>query len=116
MFRPDPGLLLLVTQLRLDSTGQPSVPGNLEVWGQIVQQKSDFKVVRQWAKHAKGWKSPDQLVEAMFAFSRQSSEDGPLPIYLTLSAIDAGARRIRNWLPRRCGCWVRSLLVTVTST
>jgi hypothetical protein len=90
VFRPDPGLLLLVTQLRLDSTGQPSVPGNLEVWGQIVQQKSDFKVVRQWAKHAKGWKSPDQLVEAMFAFSRQSSEDGPLPIYLTLSAIDAG--------------------------
>ena len=90
VFRPDPGLLLLVTQLRLDSTGQPSVPGNLEVWGQIVQQKSDFKVVRQWAKHASRWKSPDQLVEAMFAFSRQSSEDGPLPIYLTLSAIDAG--------------------------
>ncbi len=89
VFRPDPGLLLLVTRLRFDSTGQPSVPGNLEVWGQIVQQKSDSKVVRQWAKHASHWKSPDQLVEAMFAFSRQSSEDGPLPIYLMLSAIDS---------------------------
>jgi hypothetical protein len=89
VFRPDPGLLLLVTRLRLDSTGQPSIPGNLEVWGQIVQQKSDSKVVRQWAKRANHWKSPDQLVEAMFAFSRQSSEDGPLPIYLMLSAIDS---------------------------
>ena len=93
VFRPDPGLLLLVTRLQFDSTGQPSVPGNLEVWGQIVQQKSDSKVVRQWAKHSRGWKSPDQLVEAMFAFSRQSSEDGPLPIYLMLSAID-GARPV----------------------
>ena len=29
-------------------------------------------------------------MEALFAFSRQSSEDGPLAIYLTLRAIDAG--------------------------
>jgi hypothetical protein len=90
VFRPDPGLLLLVTRLQFDSTGQPSVPGNLEVWGRIVQQKTDSKVVRQWAKRAHSWKSPDQLVEAMFAFSRQSSEDGPLPTYLMLSAIDSG--------------------------
>ncbi len=89
VFRPDPGLLLLVTRLQFDSAGQPAIPGNLEVWGQIVQQKTDSKVVRQWAKHANHWKSPDQLVEAMFAFSRQSSEDGPLPIYLMLSAIDS---------------------------
>ena len=89
VFRPDPGLLLLVTRLQFDSAGQPSIPGNLEVWGQILQQKTDSKVVRQWAKHANHWKSPDQLVEAMFAFSRQSSEDGPLPIYLMLSAIDS---------------------------
>ena len=89
VFRPDPGLLLLVTRLRFDAAGQPTIPGNLEVWGQILQQKSDSKVVRQWAKHANHWKSPDQLVEAMFAFSRQSSEDGPLPIYLMLSAIDS---------------------------
>jgi hypothetical protein len=88
VFRPDPGLLLLVTQLRFDSTGEPSIPGNLEVWAQIIQQKSDSKVVRQWAKRANHWKNSDQLVEAMFAFSRQNSEDGPLSVFLTLSAID----------------------------
>ncbi len=89
VFRPDPGLLLLVTRLQFDSSGQPSVPGNLEVWEKILHQKSDSKVVHQWAKQASHWKSPDQVIEAMFAFSRQSSEDGPLPIYLMLSAIDS---------------------------
>ena len=89
VFRPDPGLLLLVTRLQFDASGQPIVPGNLEAWQQILKQKSETKAVRQWARHADRWKSPDQLVESMFAFSRQSSEDGPLPIYLMLSAIDS---------------------------
>ena len=90
VFRPDPELLLLMTRLQFDSAGQPIVPGNLEVWEEIIRKKSDSKIVRQWAKHASHWKNPDQLLEAMFAFSRQTSEDGPLPIYLMLSAIDGG--------------------------
>jgi hypothetical protein len=90
VFRPDPGLLLLVTRLQFDSAGQPAVPGTLEAWQQILKQKTESKVVRQWARRSDHWKNPDQLVEAMFAFSRQSSEDGPLPIYLMLSAIDNG--------------------------
>jgi len=99
VFRPDPELLLLVTRLRLDSTGQPSVPGNLEVWEQILRRKSDSKVVRQWAKHVSHWKNPEQLVEAMFAFSRQSSDDGPLQIYLMLSAIDSARPREQRLSP-----------------
>ena len=91
VFRPDPDLLLLVTRLELDASGQPMVPGNLQVWEQILRLKTDSKVVRQWAKRANHWKNPDQLVEALFAFSRQSSAEGPLQIYLMLSAID-GAR------------------------
>ena len=91
VFRPDPDLLLLVTRLQLDSSGHVMVPGNLEAWEQILRQKTDSKVVRQWAKRANHWKNPDQLVEALFAFSRQSSAEGPLQIYLMLSAID-GAR------------------------
>ncbi len=91
VFRPDPDLLILVTRLQLDPSGQATVPGNLETWEQILRQKTDSKVVRQWAKRASHWKDPDQLVEALFAFSRQSSDDGPLRIYLMLSAID-GAR------------------------
>jgi hypothetical protein len=89
VFRPDPDLLILVTRLQLDSAGQATVPGNLEVWQQIFKQKTDSKVVREWAKHPNHLKDSDQLVEAMFAFSRQSSDDGPLRIYLTLTAIDS---------------------------
>jgi hypothetical protein len=88
VFRPAPDLLILVTRLQLDPSGQASVPGNLEVWDQILRQKTDSKLVKQWAKHSSHWKDPDQLVEALFAFSRQSSDDGPLRIYLMLSAID----------------------------
>ncbi len=90
VFRPDPDLLLLVTRLKLDSSGQPTIPGTLEVWPQILRQKSDSKLVHQWARRANHWKNPDQLVEALFAFSRETSDDGPLRIYLTLSAIDNG--------------------------
>ena len=65
------------------------VPGNLEAWEQILRQKTDSKVVRQWAKRANHWKDSDQLVEALFAFSRQGSEEGPLKIFLMLNAIDS---------------------------
>ena len=88
VFRPDPDLLLLVTRLQFDSAGQPTVPGDLQAWQQILHQKTDSKVVREWARRAGHWKSSEQLVEAMFAFSRQGSEDGPLRIYLMLNAID----------------------------
>ncbi|HLI31034.1 MAG TPA: hypothetical protein VKV79_08055 [Terriglobia bacterium] len=90
VFRPDPGLLLLATRLQLDSSGQPRIPGNLEVWKDIIagERRSDFKVMRMWAAHAKDWENPDQLVACMFALSRIESGNNPLQIYLTLSEID----------------------------
>jgi hypothetical protein len=99
VFRPDPGLLLLVTRLQFDSAGQPIVPGNLEVWQQVLRQRNETRAVRQWAKRADHWKNGDQLVEAMFAFSRQSADDGPLPIYLMLSAIDAARPQDQRMSP-----------------
>ena len=38
VFRPDPGLLLLVTRMPLDADGQPHVPGNLAVWSEILRE------------------------------------------------------------------------------
>jgi hypothetical protein len=90
VFRPDPGLLLLASQLQLDPTGQPHIPGGLEVWKEIVNRefKNHSKVVRLWAARARAWKSPDQLVAAMFAFSRVQSEDNPLRLFLVLTEMD----------------------------
>lgn len=90
VFRPDPGLLLLVTRLQLDPSGQPHVPGNLEAWKEILRQKSNSKIVREWGKRARRWHTPEQLVAGMFALSRADAEDGPLQMYLALSEVDRG--------------------------
>jgi hypothetical protein len=90
VFRPDPGLLLLVTRLQLDPNDQPHLPGNLEVWREILGRKSHSKRVEEWARRASHWKAPDDLVEAMFALSRDNSEGGPLQVFLALSEIDRG--------------------------
>ncbi len=100
VFRPDPGLLLLVTRLQFDSDCQPHIPGGLEAWKEIISNKSDSnsKIAREWAKRARGWNNPDQLVEALFALSREPLE-GPLQVYLELSEIDRNrppAERLSN--------------------
>jgi len=89
VFRPDPGLLLLVTRLPFDPNGQPHVPGNLEIWKEILRRKSDSRLVRDWAKRAAKWNdNPEQLVEAMFSLSRLNTRDGPMQVFLALSEMD----------------------------
>jgi len=90
VFRPNPGLLLLMSRLQFEPNGQPHVPGNLEVWKQVLHRKTDSKLVREWGKHAGHWNNPEQLIGGMVAFSRVYSEDGPLQVYLALSEIDRG--------------------------
>ena len=89
VFRPAPSLLLLVTRLQWESNDEPHVPGNLEVWKEIIQQKSGSKVIREWRKRAAGLQHNDQLLEAMFAFSQMQTEVGPLQAYLLLSELDS---------------------------
>jgi hypothetical protein len=87
-FRTDSGLLLLVTRLWFEPNGQPHVPGDLEVWKEIVGRKTHSKLGTEWARRGKDLNSPDDLVEGMFAFSREAMPDSPLRIYLTLNEID----------------------------
>ena len=88
VFRPAPGLLLLLTRLQLDSNGEPHIPGSLEVWKQVFRQKTDSKTIHDWGRRAARWTSPEQVVEGMFAASRVDTQSGPLQIYLTLSELD----------------------------
>lgn len=87
-FRPAPGLLLLVTCLQWEADGEPHVPGNLEVWKEILRQKINFKLPRDWDKRARHLNQPEQLVEAMFTLSRVETDAGPLQIYLMLDELD----------------------------
>ena len=87
-FRPAPGLLLLVTRLQVEPNGDPHIPGNLEVWKEILKQKSDSSIVREWGKRANHLSTPEQLLQTMFAMSRANTEVGPLQTYLALSEIE----------------------------
>ena len=57
VFRPDPGLLLLATRLRLQPNSQPDIPGNVQVWREIVaaHSKDDSKISKEIAKQAGHW-------------------------------------------------------------
>jgi hypothetical protein len=88
-FRPAPGLLLLATRQQWEPDGNPRIPGNLQLWKEILRQKSDSKLVREWGKRAGRLSSPDQLLQTMFALSRANTEFGPLQVYLVLGELDA---------------------------
>ena len=88
VFRHASGLLVLDARLAWEPNGEAHVPGNLEVWKQILEQHSSTKAVRDLARRARGIERPDQLVEAMTALSRIDLETGPLQMYLTLCEVD----------------------------
>jgi len=88
-FRPAPALLVLVTRMQWQPNGEPYVPGNLEIWKEILRQKSDSKIVHEWGKRSSHLNSPEHLAEAMFGLCRVETETGPLQIYLMLSELDS---------------------------
>ena len=98
-FRPDPNLLLLLTRIQVDANGQPYVPGNLQVWKDILRRKSSSSLVQEWGRRAADWQDPAQLIEAMIGLSRVRTGDGPLHIYLLLSEIDRGRPAAQRLTP-----------------
>ena len=99
VFRKAPALLMLFTRLQWGTDGEPRIPGNLEVWQQVLSEKSDSKIVHEYAKRARGWKRPEQLLEAMAALSRIDTDLGPLQIYLMLSEVDSGRASDKRLAP-----------------
>jgi hypothetical protein len=89
VFRQAPDLLVLFTRVQWQPNGEPYVPGNLEIWKQIIRQKTDSKTIRDWSKHHP-LDHPEQLLDAMVAFSRVVTDSGPLQIYLTMCQLDSG--------------------------
>ena len=90
VFRPSPWLLLLVNQVQWDQNGQATVPGGLDAWKDILSHRKDaFRAAGEKGKNYKV-NNPDELLEAMFALSRQENESGPLQAYLAMVDIDRG--------------------------
>ena len=87
VFRPSPWLLLLATQVRWDQNGQPSVPGSLDVWREALKKDSS-RAMREKDKNYAA-KTPEELLEAMFARSRKETDTGTLQAYITLVDLDS---------------------------
>jgi hypothetical protein len=109
VFRPAPGLLLLMTRMQWNSDDQPYVPGDLAVWKEILRQPSDSKVVRDWGKRAHRWNNSEQLLEALFAMARIDSRDTPLETYLMLSEVDGGRPADRRLSPETVRLMARKI-------
>ncbi len=92
-FRPDPGLFLLETRLEFDANGQPHIPGNIEVWKNVLHHKTDSKLVHEWAEKASNWNNPEQVVEGMVGVSRYPMPEGPVYNFLMLTEIDRSRSR-----------------------
>jgi hypothetical protein len=99
VFRPNAGLSLLTTRLQFDSQGEPLIPGNVQVWKEIVRRRPNSKIAAEWARKAGGWNSPEQVIEGTFGLSRADNE-GPLQVFLTLSEIDRERPRDRRLSPQ----------------
>ena len=87
-FRPAPWLFLLVSQTQWDPRGEPLVPGGIEIWREILPRWKDAsRALRE--RERRPIKNAEDLMEDMFAISRESTEDGPLQAYLALSELDS---------------------------
>ena len=90
VFPRNAGLLVLLTRLQWQTNGEPQIPGNLQVWEEILNRKYESNSVRSWTKSNRAVDTPEQLLEALVASSVAEGSSSPLQVYLMLSAIDSG--------------------------
>jgi hypothetical protein len=76
-FRKAPALLILFTRQQWQPNGDPRIPGDIDVWKEIL------------GKRGRRVNHPEQVLEAMVSYSRLDTDTGPLQVYLCLSALDS---------------------------
>lgn len=86
-----PDLLVLFTRLQWESSGDIVVPGGMDVWKQILSEKTvDSHFSRTLAKRARSWNRPEELLEGLAGLARTETDSGPLQMYLTMAELDSG--------------------------
>ncbi len=96
VFPKNAGLLILLTSLKWDASGDIAIPGGLEVWKEIFSQGTKRNEMREWATWAHCCDSSEQLLEALVASSNLEMPATPMRVFLLLSAIDAGRPSSRH--------------------
>ncbi len=91
-------LMLLLTRVQWDANGKPQVPGNPDLWQDVLTRQAKVSHLHAGLGYTRGTGDPDKLLDALAAYSNTSTENGPMQIYLMLSAID-GVRGADKRLP-----------------
>jgi len=113
VFTRNSTLLVFLTRLQWQPDGEPPIPGNLQVWKEILSRKSSSNNTRGRPAGLLAPTSAEQFLQALAASSIAESPGNPLQIYLMLSAIDAGKPPKTNYLKQPCAC---SLASSTSST
>jgi hypothetical protein len=90
VFPKNAELLLLYTRLQWGADGEPRVPGNTAPWAEVFDREMKIVGAREWGRRVHNLDTPERLLEGLVVSSNVETDIGPLQIYLTLSAIDAG--------------------------
>jgi hypothetical protein len=82
-------LLILLASLKWQPDGDFQIPGDLSVWDQILSQMARSRELRPWLGRNHGWSTSGQLLETLVESSNVRSDDGPVQVFLLLSAMDS---------------------------
>lgn len=88
VYRKAAELLVLYMRIPWEANGDPHVPGTLDRWNKILEDRSNSAGVRTYIHSARSLSRPDQLIEALTAASHEVTDSGPLQLYLTLCELD----------------------------
>ena len=89
VFPRNSNLLLLLTRLQWDASGQPQVPGDLALWQEIFLRDEKSHRMRGTSRHFRAPDGPDRFLEDLVAYSNALTNNGGAQVYMTLSAIDS---------------------------
>ena len=88
VFRANTEMLLLTSRLWILPSGQPFIPGDMNVWRELFIHHPRGKYDNKLSKAASAWREPDDVLEALFGLCRKSVENEPLKIFLALTEME----------------------------
>lgn len=97
VFPRDADLLVFLTSVKWKENGDADIPGDLAGWQEIFSKKR--KDEHDSVKRRDCCETSERLLETLAADSHIESDSGPVEIFLTLSALNAGrsdGRRLSN--------------------
>lgn len=83
-------LLVLLASLRWKPDGDLAIPGDLEVWNEILAQIAKSREIRPWLGGGHPWNTSGRLLETLISASNYRSDTGPVQVFSMLNAIDSG--------------------------